>query len=457
MLEKVDSSAAPEANYGIEEEAERQVEKPAGERGFFSSLALDVTPLRVSRDYRLLFFGQIISAFGSMMSFVAVPVQMYQLTESSFMVGLLGVAEFVPIVTLAFVGGALADSVDKRKMLRLTEIGQTLVTLGLLLNTILPRPQIWLLFVFAAFHAGLSALQRPSFESLMQKIVRPEMMTSVAVLNSLRWNLSAIIGPALGGLLIGLYGATSTYLIDFFTFAASLTAVWLIRAVPAPENADRPSFRSVLDGIRYARSRPELLGTYLIDINAMFFGMPMALFPAIATKLGASASIGLFYSAVPAGALVISLTSGWTRRVNRHGLMVAIAAALWGVAIVGFGLTDNLWLALVFLALAGAFDMISGIFRQTIWNQTIPNHLRGRLAGMEMISYTSGPLLGNAESGLVASLFSLQTSVVSGGVLCVLGTVVLSALLPQFLNYDGREGLRRKEEEEANRAAVANV
>ena len=455
MLEKVDSSDSPEANYGIEAETERQVEEPARKSGFFSKFAVDVTPLRVSRDYRLLFFGQIISAFGSMMSFVAVPVQMYQLTQSSLMVGLLGAAEFIPIVTLAFVGGALADAVDKRKMLRLTEIGQTLVTLGLLLNSILPHPQIWLLFVCAAFHAGLSALQRPSFESLMQKIVTPDLYSAVAVLNSLRWNLSAIVGPALAGLLMGWYGATSTYLIDFLTFAASLTAVWLIRAVPAPENADRPSLRSVFEGIKYARSRPELLGTYLIDINAMFFGMPTALFPAVAAKLGAAASIGLFYSAVPLGALLVSLTSGWTKRVHRHGLMVALAAAFWGVAIIGFGLTDNLWLALLFLALAGAFDMISAVFRQTIWNQTIPNHLRGRLAGMEMISYTSGPLLGNAESGFVASLFGLRSSIVSGGVLCVLGTIVLSGMLPQFLNYDGREGLRRKEDEEAARTAAA--
>lgn len=453
MTENVHSSIAPNANYAIDEEAKRQTEKPP-KRGCLS-FALDITPLLVLRDYRLLFFGQIISAFGSMMSFVAIPVQMYQLTNSSLMVGLIGAAEFIPIVTLAFVGGALADAVDKRKLLRLTEIGQTLVTLGLLLNSILPVPQIWLLFVFAAFHAGLAALQRPSFESLLQKIVPPEMYTAVAALNSLRWNLSSIVGPALGGLLIGLYGASSTYLIDFFTFAASLGAVWMIRAVPAPQNADRPSLRSVIDGIKYARSRPELMGTYLIDINAMFFGMPTALFPAIAEKLGASWSIGLFYSAVPAGALLISLTSGWTRYVHRHGLMVAIAAAFWGVAIIGFGLTDNLWLALGFLALAGAFDMISAIFRQTIWNQTIPNHLRGRLAGMEMISYTSGPLLGNAESGLVASLYGLRTSVVSGGILCVVGTVVLSALLPQFLKYDGRAGLLKKEQEEAERAAAA--
>jgi MFS family permease len=442
--ENVHSSETPEANYGIEEEAKRQVK-----RGFLSNFALDITPLRVLPDYRLLFFGQLISAFGSMMSFVAIPVQMYQLTESSLMVGLLGVAEFVPIVVLAFVGGALADSVDRRKMLRLTEIGQTVVTLILLLNSLLVAPQIWLLFVCAAAHAGLSALQRPSFESLMQKITTPELYSAVAALNSLRWNLSSIVGPALGGFLIGVYGATSTYLIDFLTFAASLAAVFMIRAVPPAENAEPASLRSIFDGIKYAKSRPELLGTYLIDINAMFFGMPVALFPAIAAKLNASSSIGLFYSAVPAGALLVSLTSGWTRRVNRHGLMVALAAALWGVAIIGFGFAETLWLSLFCLALAGAFDMVSGIFRQTIWNQTIPNRLRGRLAGMEMISYTTGPLLGNAEAGLAASLFSLRTSIVSGGVLCVVGTVVLCALLPQFLSYDGREGLKRKELEES--------
>jgi MFS family permease len=450
MSENSQSSASPEEGYAIEREAERQIKKPS-KRGFFSLFAIDITPLIELRDYRLLYFGQLISAFGSMMSFVAMPVQMYQLTQSSFMVGLIGLAEFVPIVTLAFVGGALADSVDKRKMLRLTEVGQTVVTLILLINSVLPRPSIPILFLCAAAHAGLSALQRPSFESLLQKIVRPEMMTSVAALNSLRWNLSSIVGPALGGLLIGLYGATSTYLIDFFTFAASLIAVWLIRSVPAPRDAARASLRSIIDGIKYAKSRQELLGTYLIDINAMFFGMPTALFPAVAERLGASASIGLFYSAVPAGALLISLTSGWTRYVHRHGLMVAIAAALWGVAIIGFGLTENLWLALGFLALAGAFDMVSAIFRQTIWNQTIPNHLRGRLAGMEMISYTSGPLLGSAEAGLVASIFSLRTSIISGGVLCVVGTGILSILLPQFLAYDGREGLRRKEQEESAR------
>ena len=446
------SPESPEAGFGIEENAGREVEK-----GFLGNLGIDLTPLKISRDYRLLFFGQLISAFGSMMSFVAVPVQMYQLTESSLMVGLIGIAEFLPIATLAFVGGALADAVDRRKMLRLTEIGQTIVTAILLGNALLPTPQIWVLFLGAALHAAFAALQRPSFEALLQKITPPELLSSVAALNSVRWNATAIAGPALGGILIGTYGAVATYAIDLVTFVASLSAVWLISAVPAPENAERPSLQSIVKGIRYAFSRQELLGTYLIDINAMFFGMPTALFPAVAAKLNASASIGLFYSAVPFGALCVTLFSGWTRRMNRHGLIIAVAAALWGLAIVGFGLTDNLWLALFFLALAGAFDMVSAIFRQTIWNQTIPNHLRGRLAGIEMISYLTGPHLGSVEAGIVASLFSVRTSVVSGGVLCVIGTLILCALLPKFVAYDGRDGLKRKEREESEQAQIAGA
>lgn len=449
MSDKLHTSA-PDANFGIEEQAENTIEnRKKGWRAF----ALDLTPLRVSRDYRLLFFGQLVSAFGSQMSFVALPVQMYQLTNSTVMVGLLGLAEFIPIITLAFVGGALADAVDRRKLLRLTEIGQTIVTALLLINALLPAPQVWVLFLCAALHAAFAAFQRPAFEALLQRITKPELYSSVAALNAVRWNATSILGPAIGGILIASFGARITYAIDLVTFIASLSAVWMIKAVPAPANADRVSLNSIFDGVKYAVSRPELLGTYLIDINAMFFGMPTALFPAIAASLNATASVGLFYAAVPFGALCVTLTSGWARRVHKHGLMVAIAAACWGVAIVGFGFANNLWLALGFLALAGAFDMVSAIFRQTIWNQTIPNRLRGRLAGIEMISYLTGPHLGNLEAGIVASRFNLQTSIVSGGVLCVAGTVLLSLILPKFIAYDGREGLRIKQAEEAAEAA----
>jgi len=352
---------------------------------------------------------------------------------------------------MALVGGAYADFIDKRKMLRLTEIGQTLVTAMLVFNARLPRPHVSLLFVCAALHAGLAALQRPSFEAMMQKIIPPDLMSSVGALNSLRWNVTTILGPSLAGIVLARFGASIAYSIDLVTFVASLTAVFLIRAVPSPTQAgERPTLKSVVEGFHYASRRKEILGTYLIDINAMFFGMPTALFPAIAANFGA-ATVGLFYAAPSVGALVATLNSGWAQKVNRHGLVVAIAAALWGVAIIFFGYARNLYLALFCLALAGGFDMISGVFRMTIWNQTIPHYLRGRLAGLEMISYTSGPKLGDAEAGIVATLFSVRTSVVSGGILCVVGTAVISALLPQFISYDGREGIRQKELEEALR------
>ena len=411
-------------------------------------MLLDLTPLKISRDYRYLFFGQLVSFFGSMMTFVVVPIQMYGLTKSNLMVGLIGVAEFVPMFILAFVGGALADAVDRRKMLRLTEVGQTIVTAILLGNALLPSPKIWVLFVCVGIHAGLSGLQRPSFEALIPRIVPLELMTAVSALNSLRYNFGAILSPVIAGLIFASFGASVAYAIDLITFIASLAAVWLIRAVPPASDADRPNFESIKKGFRYAISRQELLGTYLIDINAMLFGMPIALFPAIAALYG-GASVGFLFSAIAVGALIASLTSGWASRVHRHGLAITLAAGMWGVAIIFFGLSDNLWLALFFLGVAGFFDMISGIFRQTVWNQTIPNRFRGRLAGIEMISYLTGPMLGNAEAGIVAHYFTVKTSIISGGILTILGTIVLALLLPKFIKYDGRDGIKQKQLEEA--------
>ena len=420
------------------------------------ALALDVTPLRASRDLRLLFAGRAVSFFGSMMTFVALPVQMYRLTRSSFAVGMLGVTEFVPIFLMAFVGGALADAVDRRRMVRATEALLAAGTAVLIFNSLLPQPRAWVLYFCAALFAALGGLQRPSLDALVPRLVPAEQMPAAMALRSLGGTTAMIGGPALGGLLVTTLGPASAYSIDLATFAASLIALWMMREVPPPPGADRPGLRSIAEGLRYARSRPELLGTYLIDINAMFFGMPMALFPAIAEGFG-GASVGLLYAAPAAGAMCVTLTSGWTKRVRRHGLGVALAAASWGLAIVAFGFAPTLSSALLCLALAGASDMVSGLFRSIIWNQTIPDRLRGRLAGIEMVSYTTGPLLGNAESGIVAGLFGVRASVVSGGVLCVAGTALLSLLLPAFLRYDGREGLARKRAEEEARAEATAV
>ncbi len=416
-------------------------------------MLLDITPLKISRDYRLLFFGQLISFFGSMMTFILVPWQMYQLTGSNAMVGFIFLVEFVPMFLLAFVGGALADAFDKRKMLRVTEIGQTIVTAILLINSLLPNPHIWVLFLTVAIHAGLAALQRPAFESLIQKIMPPEQMSAVAALNTLRYNFGAIISPSIAGLIAAYSSISIAYAFDLLTFAASLVAVFLINAAPAPENADRPGLKSIIEGCRYAFRRRELLGTYLIDICAMFFAFPIALYPALAAIYGEQ-YLGLFPAALATGMLIASLTSGWAKKIHRHGLMVVVAAVFWGVGIIFFGLSNSIWLALFFLGAAGYFDMISGIFRMTIWNQTIPNYLRGRLASLEMISYLTGPMLGGAKMGIVAERFGVKTAIVSGGILCVVSVILTALFLPKFLNYDGREGVKQKEIEEAERAGM---
>ena len=419
-------------------------------------MLLDLSPLKASRDYRLLFFGQLVSFFGSMMTFIVVPWQMYQLTESNAMVGYISIAEFIPMFGLAFVGGALADFLDKRKMLRYTEIGQTLVTLILLLNSLLSQPRIWVLFVAVALHAALAALQRPAFESLIQKIIPAEMMSAVMALNSIRFSIGMIVGPAIAGVIATQFTPAWAYFIDLVTFAATLIAVFMLKFVPPPENAERPSFAGVVNAVKYAFSRQELLGTYFIDIAAMFFAFPQALYPALAAHYGPS-YVGLFPGAIAAGALLASATSGWAKDVHRHGLMVILSAVLWGVAIFFFGLVNSIVPALLFLAAAGFFDMISGIFRGSIWNQTIPNYLRGRMASIEMISYLTGPYLGSAKMGIVAEYYGVRSALISGGVMCVIAVIGTALLLPKFYSYDGREGIRQRELEEAERAELSRV
>ena len=419
-------------------------------------MLLDLSPLRVSRDYRLLFFGQLVSFFGSMMTFIVVPWQMYQLTESSAMVGYIYLAEFVPMFILAFVGGALADYFEKRRLLRLTEFGQAFTSAVLLLNSLLPQPQVWVLFVSVALHAGLAAIQRPAFESFIQKVVPADLMPAVMALNSIRWSIGAIVSLSVGGVVAVTLGPSFAYGFDLVTFVATIYAVYAVQAVPPPENAERPSWAGRKKAWRYAFSRQELLGTYFIDIAAMFFAMPQALYPALAVYFGEQ-YVGFFPAAIAAGALTASVTSGWTKNIHRHGLMVTGAAVLWGVAIVFFGLSDSVVLALAFLFAAGFFDMISGIFRGAIWNQTIPNYLRGRLASIEMISYLTGPMLGSAKMGIVAEKFGVKTALVSGGVLCVASVVGAVLFLPKFLKYDGREGVKQKEIEEAERAELLRV
>lgn len=419
-------------------------------------MLLDLSPLKASRDYRLLFTGQLVSFFGSMMTFIVVPWQMYQLTGSSAMVGYIYLAEFVPMVLLAFAGGAMADFLDKRKMLRLTEFGQATASAMLLVNSLLPQPRVWVLFLCVAAHAGLAAIQRPAFESFIQKIIPAELMTAVMALNSIRWSIGAIISPAVAGVIATQFHPAVAYGLDLVTFVATIAALYMVSAVPPPENAEKPSWKGIKRAWKYAFSRQELVGTYVIDIAAMFFAMPQALYPALAVIYGEK-YVGFFPAAIAGGALLASLTSGWTKNIHRHGMMVTIAAVLWGVAIIFFGLADSIVPALLLLAAAGFFDMISGIFRGSIWNQTIPNYLRGRLASIEMMSYLTGPMLGSAKMGIVAERFGVKAALVSGGVLCVAAVVMAAVFLPKFATYDGREGVRQRERDEAERAELLRL
>ena len=379
------------------------------------------------------------SLLGTMITYVALPYQMYQLTGSTLAVGLLGLAELVPLLTTAFVGGLLADAVNRRRMAQVTDVALAAgsATLALLAAT---GTSAWMLYVVAAWMSAVGGLQRPSLESLAPRLVEKDEMPAVAALAMFRGSVGMIAGPAIGGVLITIVGLPITYLADVVSYVLSLVCLSLIKAAPPVASAEPMSLAAVREGFTYALSRQELIGTYLVDFVAMVFGMPLALFPAVADRLGGAPSVlGLLYGAPACGVLAASLLSGWVTRVHHHGLAIMAAASVWGLAIVAFGLCGTLWPALAWLAVAGAADAISGIFRMTIWNQTIPDGLRGRLASIEMVSYSSGPLLGHVEAGAVAAAFGVRASVISGGVLCVVAVLASGLWLPRFVRYDARQ------------------
>ncbi len=402
-------------------------------------MLLDTRPLRHRRDYRLLFIGQTVSFFGSMITSVAIPVQVYRLTGSSAMVGMIGIAQLVPLSFAALWGGAYADAMDRRRLLVGAEL---LLACGALLffaNTLFAQPSVPLIFAVTALMSAVNGFHRPTLEAMTQKLIPPEELTAVAALGSLKYNLGAIGGPALAGLLIAKVGLEATFALDALTYGISLVALARMQPMQAMEEGARPDLRSIAEGLRYALTRPELIGTYVVDIVAMTFAMPMALFPAMADAMGGESAVGFLYPAMSLGSLLLTLFSGWTSRVRRHGLAVLLAAAAWGVAITALGFVRSLPLAVVCLAVAGGADMVSGLFRMTIWNTTIPPKLRGRLAGVEMLSYMTGPLLGNARAGWVASVTSVAFSIYSGGVLCVIGVFLCGLALPLFLRYEASQ------------------
>jgi MFS family permease len=440
-------------------------DQPARRRSRWRDISVDVTPLRVSHDYRMLTFSGVVSNFGSFLTFVAVPFQIKQLTGSALAVGLLGATELVPLVVCGLWGGALADALDRRKLVIVTELGSAVLSLLLLVNALLPhlagpgrKPLLWPVYVLTAAFAAANGLQRPSREAIVPTVVPPDLIPSASALSWLLNSFSTILGPALGGVLVATTGPTVSYAADAASFVVSCGFLIRMRPMPTRADSEGASLRGIAEGWRYAMSRQELIGTYVIDIAAMALAMPTALFPFLADRLHASWSLGLLYAAPAVGAALVSMTSGWTSRIHRHGIAVVYAALLWGAAIACVALTENVWIALACLVVAGGGDTVSGIFRMAIWNQTIPDALRGRLAGIELLSFSSGPILGQIRAGGMAAVAGVGFAVGFGGLACVGAVGLLAATLPGFRRYDARtdeHGLAVRAERIASQAAAA--
>jgi MFS family permease len=404
-------------------------------------LHIDAGPLRDSRDFRCLFYSRTVTLLGSQATEVALLVQVKELTGSALDVGLLGAIELLPLVVFGLYGGVLADRLDRRTMALWCEAGLGGFAVILMVNALLPRPTVWPVYVVAAGMMGLAALQRPSLDASVPRLVPRDRLTAASALLSLSANAGFIVGSSVGGVLAAGPGPGIVYGADVASFAISFGLLCLLRPLPAVAGpgGERPvGLRGVLAGLRYAGGRPDLIGSYLADLAAMTLAYPASLFPFMAVALHAPWAVGLMFSANSAGALAFSAVSGWTGRVRRHGVAIAAAAAIWGAAIVGFGLAPGLAAALACLVVAGAADMMSGLFRDTLWNQTIPSELRGRMAGLELMSYGLGPSAGQLRAGAVAAVSTPRISLCSGGVACVAAVGVICAVLPGFTRYRAR-------------------
>lgn len=418
--------------------------RPARQSGIAARLrgaALDLTPLRESPAFRRLIFGEAVSVIGTWVTMVAVPLQVYALTRSTVAVGLVGVAGLLPLIVFGLYGGAIADAVDRRKLVLVTTCGQLLLACVLVVQAALDVGSVALLYAIVAGQAGFSAVDSPARQAFVPRLLRKELLPAANALKLVEFNLAVTVGPLLAGVLVANFGYEAAYGLDVLTFFAALAAVAGLPAMP-PAGGGRPAgTASVLEGLRFLRTREVLLMTFVVDLVAMVFGMPRALFPALAEQVygGGEQTAGLLYSALAAGALLGALFSGWFGKVHRQGIAVLVAIGVWGVAITLFGLTDVLVLGLLFIALAGAADMVSAAFRTAILQAAAPDEMRGRLGGVFIVVVAGGPRLGDARAGGGAELVGLQGSSVAGGLAVVGITAAIAAGARGFRAYDARE------------------
>jgi Transmembrane secretion effector len=398
-------------------------------------LLADITPLRESRQYRLLFLSEGFSFLGSQITVVAVPLQIYLMTHSSLAVGLVGLAQLGPLLVFSLIGGAIVDAVDRRKLMIWVQLARGLLSAGLAWNAFVPNPALWPLYVLTAVGTGLQAVDGPARMAAVPALVRRDLVPAAAALHQIMTQLGQVAGPAAAGVIVARANLSTAYAIDFGTFTvAALLSLGLRRLPPGEGAVGRAGMSSLWDGLRFLRGRRALTGTFVVDLNAMVFGMPRALFPALGTGLfgGGATTVGLLYAAPGAGALIGAISAGWVGRVRRQGRAVLLAVVAWGLAITVFGLAAWLPLALAMLAVAGAADVFSAVFRNTILQLTVPDGLRGRLSAIHIAVVTGGPRLGDLESGGVAAIAGPRFSVVSGGLACLAGVALIAWRIPQI-------------------------
>lgn len=403
-----------------------------------SRILVDITPLRHSQGFRWLFGGLSLAWLGRQLTVVAVPFQVYELTGSTFLVGALGIAQLVPLLLTSMVGGAIVDSVDRRRLLVIAQVSLMITAIGLAINASLANPRVWAIFVLSGLNAGISAIDSPARSASVPALVGHRLLPASLALTQTLANVAKTVGPALGGFLIARTSLTATYGLEALAFGLGTLAMFRIGELRPEGGGQRFGWESIKEGYLFVRERRLLQANFAIDLNAMIFGMPQALFPAIGqTVLGGDAStVGLLYAAPGAGALVGAVTSGWVGRIRHQGRSVVIAVIVWGAAIAGFGLVGTVWLAVALLALAGGADVVSAVFRNTILQLAVPDRLRGRLSSIHVAVVSGGPRIGDFEAGAVASLTTPQISVVSGGLACILGAIFIARKMPELPGYE---------------------
>jgi MFS family permease len=404
------------------------------------SVLTDTRPLQVSPAFRRLFFGSTVSQLGQQMTNVAVAIQVYALTGSSFYVGLVGVFALVPLVALGLYGGAIADAVDRRTLALVASAGLWAVSMALAVQAFAGNRSVWVLYACIAVQSGFYAINNPARSAMMPRLLDKELIPAASALNMASFNLGFTFGPVIGALAITWHGYGAAYTIDVVTFAAAYYALVRLPRMPPMDNSPRAGLRSVVDGLKFLRHSPNLRMTFVVDLCAMVLAQPRALFPALAYKVygGGAGVVGVLQAAPAAGAVIAFLFSGWVSKVRLQGLAIVISVVVYGAAVGGVGLTDILWVGVVFLAISGMADMVSAAYRSTMLQVAAPDQMRGRLQGVFIVVVAGGPRAGDFLAGSVASTIGERLALLLGGLACVVGVLSASALSRRFLEYDAR-------------------